>query len=110
MKVTKRQYSDDIMARKILSERDPDDLSHSQQIGLEYLRKNMKIENRESLEELHDELSEIESIKEKHVYKLLELLPTEPEEVETIFSKERVKLDDNDIERMVDICSSYTAE
>ncbi|MCJ7429099.1 MAG: hypothetical protein MUP66_01785 [Candidatus Nanohaloarchaeota archaeon QJJ-5] len=108
MDIVERSYSDGIKARDILSDRDVDELSHAQQIGLEYLRKNMKIADRDSFEELYDELSEVESIKEKHVIKLLELLPTEPEEVETIFSKERVKLEDSDIDRIVEICSSYT--
>lgn len=110
MDITESTYSDGIRALEVLNEREDDELSHAQQIGLEYLRKNLKIKDRESFEEIREELAEIESIKDKHVPKLLELLPEEPEEVETIFSKERVKLDDSDIERIVEICSSYSAE
>jgi len=110
MDITESVYSDGIEALEVLNEREDDELSHAQQIGLEYLRKNLKIKDRESFEEIREELTEIESIKDKHVLKLLELLPQEPEEVETIFSKERVKLDDSDIEQIVEICSSYSAE
>lgn len=110
MRVIERNESDPLEALDVLGERDDASLNHAQQIGLEYLRKNLRIKDRESFEELRKELAEIDSLKDKHVLKLLEILPEHEEEVQAIFSKERVKLDDTEIQDIVDICRSYTTE
>lgn len=109
MKITSRAESDPIEALEVLSEKEDndDEFRHAQQIGLEYLRKNAKIQDRDSFEELKDELSEIESLKPKHIIKILEILPKREQEVKAMFSKERIKLDDSEIGQIIDICTSY---
>ncbi|MDY6770521.1 MAG: hypothetical protein SV186_01030 [Candidatus Nanohaloarchaea archaeon] len=108
MKIVHSEESDPIEALETLADKeDEGELRHPQQIGLEYLRKNAKIKDRESYEELKDELAEIDSLKEKHIIKILDILPKHEEEVEALFSKERVKLDDEEIQQIIDICSSY---
>ncbi len=109
MKITERAESDPIEALEVLSEKEERDseFRHAQQIGLEYLRKNAKIRDRDSFEELKEELGEIESLKPKHIIKILEILPEREEEVQAMFSKERIKLDDSEISRIIEICTSY---
>jgi len=40
--------------------------------------------------------------------KLLELLPSDVEELDVLFSKERIKLDDGQKQQIIDICTSYS--
>lgn len=108
MKVVKRDTTDHLEILEILSERDEDELKNTQQAVVEFLRKNTKISDRESLKELVTELEEVESLKQKHILKLLELLPTHVEELDSLFSKERLKLSDAEKEQIIEICSSYS--
>jgi DNA-directed RNA polymerase subunit F len=110
MKIIDTQTSDPIEALEVLNGLPDDERKHAQEVGAEYLKKNLKIRDRDSFEELKEELSNIDSLKSKHVLKLLEILPNHEEEVEALFSKERVKLDDTEIQQIVDICSSFSAE
>ncbi len=107
MKILEKDDSTAVDAFEILSEYDESELNHIQRENLEFLRKNLKIKDKESFEELKKELSEVDSLKEKHVIKLLELLPTHEKEVKTILSKERIKLEDAEVENIIDICQSY---
>lgn len=110
MKIQATAETTPIEALEALAGREEDSMKHFQKAGLEYLRRNLKIQDQDSFNELQSELSEIDSIKSKHVLKLLEILPTHEKEVQAIFSKERVKLNDQDIQRITDICSSFSAE
>ncbi len=107
MKLLEKDDSTALDAFEILSEYDENELNRIQRENLEFLRKNLKIKDKESFEELKKELSEVDSLKEKHVLKLLELLPTHEKEVKTILSKERIKLEDTEVKNIIDICQSY---
>ncbi|WP_414838234.1 hypothetical protein ACK3SF_02430 [Candidatus Nanosalina sp. VS9-1] len=97
-------------AKEALEGTDEEERSHEQKIALENLTRHLKISDTGTLEELHDELSEIEALKDKHIYKLLEVVPQHESTVRAIFSKERVRLDDEDVEKILDICSSVDVE
>ncbi|MFB6182553.1 MAG: hypothetical protein ABEI78_00670, partial [Candidatus Nanohaloarchaea archaeon] len=56
--------------------------------------------------ELYEELNEIEDLKDKHIYKLLEVVPQHESTIEAIFSKERIKLEDSDKDKILEICQS----
>lgn len=109
MKIVHSEETDPVEALDTLTNKEDngDEFRHAQQIGLEYLRKNAKIKNRDSFDELLEELHEVESLKDKHIIKLLEILPQREEEVRAMFSKERLKLDDDEVNQIVDICTSY---
>jgi len=74
------------------------------------LTRHCKVKDLGTLEELHKELSEIDSLKEKHIFKLLEVVPEHESTVRSAFSKERVKLDDSEIEKILEICQSIETE
>lgn len=108
MKVVKRDLTDQLAALDMLDDLDEDELKPAQRAGLEFLRKNTKIQDRGSLEELTEEFQEIDGLKDKHIIKLLELLPTHIEELDVLFSKERIKLDESQKQQIIDICTSYS--
>lgn len=106
MEVKEEEYVYPAEALQVLEETEEEERSHEQAIALENLIRHVAVENVGTLEELHEELSEIESLKEKHIYKLLEVMPEFESTVRSVFSKERVRLDDSDIEKILDICTS----
>ena len=110
MEIKQEEYAYPVEALEILQERDEEELTHEQKIALENLSRNTKIQDLETLKELNEELTGIESLKKKHVYKLLEVIPQHESTVRAIFSKERVKLDDSEVEEILSICQSVEVE
>lgn len=110
MEVKEEEYVYPAEAFQILEERDEEELSHEQKIALEILSRHCKVTDLDTLEELYEEFSEVESLKDKHIYKLLEVVPEHESTVEAIFSKERVKLDDSEIDQILEICQSIETE
>ena len=110
MEVKNEEYVYPVEALEALQERDEETLVHEQKIALENLTRHTKIKDLDTLEELNNELSDIESLKQKHVYKLLEVVPEHESTVRALFSKERVKLEDSEIEQILDNCRSVETE
>ncbi|MFB6203378.1 MAG: hypothetical protein ABEK01_02700 [Candidatus Nanohaloarchaea archaeon] len=110
MEIKDEEYVYPVEALDALEEKEDEDLTHEQKIALENLSRHTKIEDRDTLEELHEEFSEIEDLKDKHIYKLLELVPQRESTVRAVFSKERVKLDESQVEEILDICQSIDTE
>jgi len=106
MQIKNQENAYPIEALELLQEKDEENLTHEQKIALENLTRHCKIRDLETLEKLHEELSEIESLKEKHVYKLLEVVPRQESTVRSIFSKERIKLEDSEINQILQKCQS----
>lgn len=97
-------------ALELLEGRDTEEMTHEQKIALENLSRHCKVRDLDTLEELHEEFSEIDALKDRHIYKLLEVVPEHESTVRAIFSKERVKLDDSDVENILQICRSVETE
>jgi DNA-directed RNA polymerase subunit F len=110
MEVKDEEYAYPVEALNLLSEREEEDLTHEQKIALENLTRHTKVRDLDTLEELQDEFSEIEDLKETHIFKLLETVPKHESTVRSLFSKERVKLEDSDIEDILEICESIEVE
>jgi DNA-directed RNA polymerase subunit F len=106
MDITEEEFVYPAEALQVLEDTDEDDRSHEQAIALENLTRHIAVRDTGTLEELHEELSEIESLKDKHIYKLLEVMPEHESTVRAIFSKERVRLEDDEIEEILEICTS----
>jgi len=97
-------------ALEMLEEREEDELVHEQKIALENLSRHCKVRDLDTLEELNEEFSEIDSLKDKHIFKLLEIVPQHESTVRAIFQKERIKLEDEEIEEILEICQSIETE
>jgi len=94
----------------VLDEMDEEEMTHEQKIALENLQRHCKVRDLDTLSELYEEFSSVDSLKEKHIYKLLEIVPQHESTVRAVFSKERIKLDDSEIDQILDICQSIETE
>lgn len=110
MEIKDEEMAFPVEALEILEGRDQDELNHEQKITYENLSRHCKIRDLDTLNELKEELEEIDSLKEKHVYKLLEVVPQHESTVRSIFSKERIKLEDSEIQKILEICQSIETE
>lgn len=110
MEIKEENLAHPVEALNALSDRDEEEMTHEQKIALETLERHCKIRDLDTLEELADELSSIDSLKEQHIYKLLEVVPKHESTVRAVFSKERVKLEDSEVEQILDICQSIETE
>ncbi len=93
-------------ALEVLGERGETELNPDQQATLEFLRRHTQIKDMETYNELVKELEELGTLKEHHIHKLLLVFPVHPDTVRALFEKERVNLDDADIENMLRILDS----
>lgn len=110
MEVKDEEYVYPVEALEALEDRDEEELVHEQKIALENLTRHTKVKDLDTLKELNDELSDIDSLKQKHIYKLLEVVPQHESTVRAVFSKERVKLEDSEVEEILEICQSIETE
>ena len=110
MEIKDEEYVFPVEVLEVLQEREEEDLSHEQRIALENLTRHTKVKDVDTLEELYSELQEVDSLKDKHIHKILELVPQHESTVRSVFSKERVKLDDSDIQEILDITQSIETE
>lgn len=81
-----------------------------QQQALEYLQKHVSVKDADTLEELKKELEELDAFKDDQILKIIEILPRTEQEVRTLFSKERIKLEDQDIDRVLQFADSVQRE
>ncbi len=86
-----------------------DDLTDAQRETLEHLTRHLAVQDMETFAELEQELEEMDLFKPQHIIKIIETLPTTEQEVRTLFQKERIKLDDEDIERIIAFAESVEA-
>lgn len=86
-----------------------DELTDSQQRTLEHLKKHLAVQDMETFAELEQELEEMDLFKPEHIIKIIETMPTTAQEVRTLFAKERIKLDDDDIEQIIAFAESVDA-
>lgn len=110
MNIEDQEFIFPVQAREALEETDEDEGTHEQKIALENLTRHTQVEDVGTLEELYEELSEIESLKEKHIYRLLEVMPQYESSLRAVFSDERVRLDDSEFEKILEICQSVDVE
>lgn len=85
---------------------DQEDLKPRQQQALEYLQKHVAVQDEETLDELKEELKELDTFKDDQILKIIEILPGTEQEVRTLFSKERIKLEDSDVDQVLQFSSS----
>ncbi len=85
---------------------DEDVLLASQKAALDHAQKvaNISLEDANALIE---EVSKIEDVSDAIAVKIADLLPTYPEDVRAIFSKERITLDNATIDKIIEIVEKY---
>ena len=107
MEIKDTEYVYPVEVLRELEDKDEENLKHEQKIALENLKRNIQVDDLETLKELYKELDEsVEKLKNKHIYKILEVMPEHESTVKTMFSKERLKIEENDIEQILEITNS----
>ena len=76
------------------------ELGHEQKVTLDYLR-NFAKANKSDVEEAKKKLDELGFLKEHQVITLLNQLPKNKEELEVIFQKERLSLNEEQITKIL---------
>lgn len=110
MEIKEEEFVYPVEVLEVLEEKDEDELTHEQAIALENLTRHTKINDSDTLEELYSELSDIEDLKDRHIYKLLEVVPQHETTIEAVFSKERIKLDESEVQDILEIMKSIQTE
>jgi DNA-directed RNA polymerase subunit F len=82
------------------------ELEYGQRLTYDYTQKFAKLDARRA-EELKLELLKIEKVREHQAVALVDLMPGTKEDVELIFSKERTRLEEDEIKRILEIIDKY---
>ena len=82
------------------------ELGFEQQVTLDYAKKFTKLDKGKR-ETLLKELLDFEKIKEEAAVKIVDLLPTNADQLRLIFSKERYVLDDKETGEVLDVVKKY---
>ena len=90
-------------------EKERKELIYEQKIALEHAQKFAKLSTKKT-NDLIKELSKLEFLQEIHAYKIADLFPKTEDDVKTIFAKERISLNENEIKKILDILGKYLTE
>ncbi|HOC78330.1 MAG TPA: RNA polymerase Rpb4 family protein [Methanofastidiosum sp.] len=94
--------------KEILSSRaEKIEMGYEQGISLDYTNKFSKMEV-EDIEKASEELAEkVPRLKKENIVKILDIVPEDKKDIEVLFSKERLILDDNEINAILEIIAKY---
>ena len=81
-------------------------LNTEQNYALTHAQRFAKLSAKDS-RKLVEELVEIEALTEYHACKLADILPTYPDEIKTVFAKERINLEAETINQIIGIIDKY---
>ncbi|MEF8847857.1 MAG: RNA polymerase Rpb4 family protein [Candidatus Thermoplasmatota archaeon] len=108
---SKKRYVSIAEVKEILNKlgENREELIYEQKNAIEHADKFAKLSVKKTKELIKD-LLKIEIINEKIAYKIADLLPTEEEEIKTIFAKEKVSLKEKDIKSILKTVANYYVE
>lgn len=89
--------------------KDREELLYEQKIALEHVQKFSKLSLKKT-EEMIKELSKLDFLREIHVYKIVDILPSNEEDVKSILAKERITVGDKEIKNILEIVEKYKNE
>ena len=110
--IGKEIISEDIVpitkVKEILSSRaEKIELGYEQGISLDYTNKFSKMEI-EDIEKASAELIEkVPRLKKENIIKIVDIVPDDKKDIEVLFSKERLILDDGEINAILEIMAKY---
>ena len=93
--------------KRVSKERE--DLLYEQKIALEHAQKFAKLPIKKT-EDMIKELKQLDFLREVHVYKIADLLPSTEDDIKTILAKERISAGDNEIKKILEIVNKYNIE
>ncbi|RLJ01612.1 MAG: DNA-directed RNA polymerase subunit F [Candidatus Aenigmatarchaeota archaeon] len=106
MEILKEEAIPAVEAKNSLQKRDKDSLTYEQKIALDFLKKNVKI-NVTDARKMFNELLEVGRVKPHQAAMVVNILPKTKDDVKLIFAKERLVLNDEEINRILEIVKKY---
>ncbi|UCE45027.1 MAG: RNA polymerase [Methanobacteriota archaeon] len=92
---------------EILTERqDEQELTSEQKLALEHCQKFSRLESKK-VKKLLKEIGELGFVTEPNAVKIVDIMPTHPDDVRVIFAKERANLEKKDVEKILSIVEKY---
>ncbi len=82
------------------------ELEYWQRLTYDYAQKFAELKPEEA-KELTEELMKMEKIREHQAVAIVDLMPKTSEDIELIFSKERTKLEDDEVKKVLEIVKKY---
>jgi DNA-directed RNA polymerase subunit F len=93
--------------KEILLERqEGQELTVEQKLALEHCQKFSKLEAKKA-KKLLKELGELGFVTEPNAVKIVDVMPSHPDDVRVIFAKERASLEKKDIEKILSVVEKY---
>ncbi len=83
------------------------ELEASQRMARDYAQKFSRV-NAEKARKMKEELLKLGKLSERHVVMIIDLMPKKKTDIELLFARERVKLDDKDCEAILQILEKYS--
>ena len=90
-------------------EKERKELIYEQRIALEHATKFSKLTSKKTSDLISDLMS-LGFLEEIHAYKIADLLPTNKEDIVTIFAKERKTLKDDEIKKILEMVRKHYVE
>lgn len=84
-----------------------DQLEASQKMARDYSQKFAKVDGK-TARQMKEELLKLGKLSERHVVMLIDLMPKRREEIELLFAKERVRLEDQDYEAILQTIKKFS--
>ncbi len=108
MKIKDESFVSWYDAKKILEKKAKEkELGYEQKNALEHLRKFSRLPQKAS-EGLMTELDKIERLKDRHKIAIVNILPSNDEELRLLFSNEIVTVSDDDKKKIVSLVKKFT--
>jgi len=82
------------------------ELGYVQRLTYDYAQKFAKLDT-ENARELMGELLKLSNLREHQAVALVNLMPETREDIQLIFAKERARLEDKDIEKVLELLDKY---
>ncbi|MGQ9587704.1 MAG: RNA polymerase Rpb4 family protein [Thermoplasmata archaeon] len=93
--------------KDMLAERQVEtELTQEQKLSLEHAQKFSRLDSKKA-RKLIKELTELGFVSEINAVKIADIMPSHPDDVRLIFSKERASVEKKDIEKVLSIVEKY---
>ncbi|MEW6222547.1 MAG: RNA polymerase Rpb4 family protein [Candidatus Hadarchaeota archaeon] len=82
------------------------DLDYTQRLAYDYAQKFAKLESKKA-GEMVEELLKLGNLKDHQVVSIVNIMPETKEDLELLFLKERTKLEEGDVKKILEIVEKY---
>ena len=105
---TEKKYVSIAEVKNILGKvsKERKEMIYEQKIAYEHAQKFAKLSVKKT-NDLVKDLQTVEPVSEFHAYKIADLLPESEEEIKSIFAKERININENDIKKILEIVQKH---